>query len=124
MEIDDELHEGPESGESGGVRDPGLDRHQWETEWEGLQEQLEDAPADTLPELAGLIERMLAARDFPIDDEVADEGVEPEILVEFRSAREIARRVDRGDDVDPGDVGEAIHNLRDIYERLIDRPEN
>jgi hypothetical protein len=106
------------------VRDPGLDRHEWETEWQALEPELEDAPAETLPELGDLVERMLVARGFPIHDEVADDGIEPDLLVEFRSAREITRRIERGDDVDPGDIGEAIRNLRDVYEQLIDRPDN
>jgi hypothetical protein len=106
------------------MRDPGLDRHNWETEWEQLAEELETSPAETLPELADLVERMLRERDIPVDDAVADDGVEPEFLVNYRSGREIATRAERGEDVDPGEIGQAIHNFRDIYERLIDRPEN
>jgi len=106
------------------VHDPGLDRHEWETEWQALEPELEDSPEQALPELADLVERMLNERGMPIDDEVADDGIEPDILVEYRSAREIANQVERGEDVDPGDVGEAIQNLREIYAQLIDRPSN
>lgn len=105
------------------MRDPGLDKHDWQTEWEALAEQLEDAPAETLPELGDLIERMLRESNIPIDDEVADDGIAPDTLVEYRSAREVASRVERGEDVDPSDIGEAIHNFRDLYEQLIDRPD-
>jgi hypothetical protein len=105
-----------------GMRDPGLDRHEWETEWQALEADVEDSPGETLPELDDLIERMLVARGFPIHDEVAYDGIEPDLLADFRSAHEIARRVDRGDDVDPAEIGQAIHNYRDIYEQLIDRP--
>lgn len=104
------------------VRDPGLDRHEWETEWQALEPELEDSPAQALPELGDLVERMLRERGIPIDDEVADDGIEPDILFEYRSAREITTRVERGDDVDPAEIGEAIHNFRDIYAQLIDRP--
>jgi hypothetical protein len=106
------------------VRDPGLDRHAWETQWQALEDELEGAPAETLPEVADLVERMLRERGFPLDDDVADDGVEPEVLVNYRSAREVATRVERGDDVDPADIGQAIHNFRDIYEQLIERPDN
>ena len=106
------------------MRDPGLDRHNWETEWEQLAEELETAPAETLPELADLIERMLRERNFPLDDAVADDGIEPDVLVNYRAGREVALRVERGEDVDPSDIGQAIHNVRDIYEQLIDRPDN
>ncbi|MDQ4018898.1 MAG: hypothetical protein M3188_03575 [Actinomycetota bacterium] len=106
------------------MRDPGLDRHTWETQWQALEDELEDAPAETLPEMADLVERMLRDRGFPLDDDVADDGVEPEVLVNYRSARDIATRVERGDDVDPAEIGQAIHNLRDIYGQLIERPDN
>ena len=101
------------------MRDPGLDRHEWATEFEQLEPLLEDAPAEALPELADLVERMMIERGLPINDPVADEGIEPAILVEFRSAREISDRADRGESVDPGDLGEAIHSYRDIYQHLI-----
>jgi hypothetical protein len=54
---------------------------------------------------------MLREGGFPIDDVVSGSRIEPDILVEFRSAREITNRVERGEDVDPGDIGEAVHNF-------------
>jgi hypothetical protein len=105
------------------VREPGLDRHEWETEWEGLEAELEDAPAQALPEVGDFIERMLRDRGLPLEHEDADDGIAPEILADYRSARETALRVERGDDVDPSDIGEAIHNFRDLYDQLIERPE-
>jgi hypothetical protein len=124
MESYEDLRDEELAGESAAVRDPGLDRHEWETAWEGLQEQLHDAPAEALPELAGLVEEMLLARGYAVDDPVADDGIEPDVLVSYRSARELTLMVERGDDVDPSDLGEAIHAYRDIYEQLIDRPDN
>jgi hypothetical protein len=124
MESYEDLRDEELAGESAAVRDPGLDRHEWETAWEGLQEQLHDAPAEALPELAGLVEEMLVARGYAVDDPVADDGIEPDVLVSYRSARELTLMVERGDDVDPSDLGEAIHAYRDIYEQLIDRPDN
>ncbi len=102
------------------MRDPGLDRHEWETEWQQLEDDLETAPAETLPEVAHLVERMLRERGFPLDDAVADDGMEPELIASYRSGREIATRVERGEDVDPAEIGQAIHNLREIYARLIE----
>ena len=46
------------------------------------------------------------------------------MLVSFKAGREVAVQVDRGADVDLGDVGEAIHAFTEIYEQLIDRPDN
>jgi hypothetical protein len=38
---------------------------------------------------------------------------------EFRSAREVARRCERGDGLDPGDVANAIEGLRAVYDHVI-----
>src|SRR5690242_9270226 len=98
--------------------DVGLDRHVWVSEWESLQDDLHDQPAETLPAIADLVGRMLQAEGFPLDDPVAAGGAEPEMVVEYREARRIADLTAGGGDVDPGDVGSAIEDLRSIYERL------
>jgi hypothetical protein len=105
------------------VREPGLDRHEWQTEWEGLEEDLADSPVQALPAVGDLIERMVREHGWPIDDEVADDGIEPDLLARFREAREVTNQVEHGDDFDLGDVGQAIHTYRDIYEQLIDQPD-
>jgi hypothetical protein len=76
-----------------------------------------------LPELDRLIERMLVEEGYPIDDAetVTDEGIDPEVLASFRAAREITERADRGEDVGPGDVGEAVRLYRELYEHLVAR---
>ena len=102
----------------GDVHDPGLDRHEWETEWQQLEPLLEDAPAEALPELGDLVERMLYEHGIPIDDEVADDGIEPEVLREFREARRITSLVERGEDVAPGDLGAAVRAYRSLYHYL------
>jgi hypothetical protein len=100
--------------------EPGLDRHEWESEWQSLEEQLADAPAETLPELDDLVGRMLEARGFAIDDPVALEGDEREIVAEFLAARETTRLVDSGsDDVSPGDVAAAINGYRAVFENVL-----
>ena len=101
------------------VVEPGLDRHEWESEYQALEEQLRDAPAEALPELRALVERMLVERGYAVDDPVADDGVEPEILAEYRAARELSDRIDREERVDPGDVGAAVHGLVAVYEHLL-----
>jgi hypothetical protein len=101
------------------VLEPGLDRHDWETEFQALEEELHAAPAEALPELANLVERMLEERGFAVGDPVASDGVEPEVLAEYRSARETATRLDRDEDVDPGDVGAAINGLIAVYQHVL-----
>jgi len=105
------------------MNEPGLDRHEWETAWESLEESLHDSATETLPEMGDLIEEMLQSRGFDLS---ADDGeaASSELVVAYRSAREVTLMVERGDDVDPGDVGDAINSYREIYGQLIDRPEN
>jgi hypothetical protein len=105
------------------MSEPGLDRHEWESEWEQLESDLEDSPSEALSELDDLIARMLAEAGYPTEtpDFVDDEGIDPEIAVSFLSARAVTRQVDRGDDVDPGDVAQAINDYRDLYHHLLNR---
>ena len=102
------------------MQEPGLSRHEWESEWAVLEEQLADSPADVLPELDDLVARMLNERGFAIDDPVASEGDEPEVLTDFRAAREITRLLaDGADGISPGDVASAVNGYREVYECLI-----
>ena len=103
------------------MSEPGLDRHDWESEWAGLEPLVVDAPAEALSELDDLVARMLAEAGYPTEseDSVDDEGIDPEVLASFRAARELTRQVDRGEDVDPGDVGSAVGLYREIYEHLL-----
>jgi hypothetical protein len=99
--------------------EPGLDRHEWESELATLEEGLTDDPAGTLPALADLVERMLEERGLPPGDPVADDGIDPEILASYRAARETADLVDGEEDVDPGDVAAAIGNLRAVFDHIV-----
>jgi hypothetical protein len=99
--------------------EPGLDLHEWETEMQALEEDLADSPAETLPELQDLLRRILVERGYAPDDPVASDGDDPEILVTFRSAAETTRAVERGDDVDPGDIASAVNDYRAIYDTLV-----
>ena len=102
------------------MREPGLDRHEWETEWQSLEPLIVDSPAEALPEVDGLIERMMVERGYPVTEQAARESAEPEIVAEFLEARRIARLVDAGETVDPGDVGAAVTGYRNLYEYLVD----
>jgi hypothetical protein len=101
------------------MREPGLDRHEWESEMQALEDELAESPADALPELHDLVERMLEARGFDVGDPVASDGDEPEVLAEFRAARDTTRALERGENVDPGDVAAAVNGYRAIYDHLI-----
>ena len=101
--------------------EPGLDLHEWQTEWEELEPLVADSPREALPELDDLLERMLVARGFAPDDPVAAEGDEPEVLANFRAAREITRRAESGADLSPGDVAPAIEDYREVYRALTEQ---
>jgi len=100
--------------------EPGLDKHEWESLWQQLEEDVETAPAEALPELDRLVERMLVARGYAIDDPVVREGDDRDIVAEFLAAREITRLVERGaEDVSPGDVAAAVNGYRSLHDYLI-----
>jgi hypothetical protein len=100
--------------------DPGLDRHEWESEWASLEEGLADDPTDALSSLDGLVARMLEARGFAIDDPVVREGDDRDVVAEFLAAREITRLLDDNpNSVSPGDVAAAVNAYRSLYEFLL-----
>ena len=100
------------------MHEPGLDRYDWESEWATLEPELEDSPREALPALGDLVERMVRERGIPAGEPVADEDTE-EIFVTLREARETAERVDRAEDVDPGDVAAAVNLYREVYDHML-----
>jgi hypothetical protein len=100
------------------MREPGLDRHDWESEWASLEEDLQDSPRETLPAIGDLVQRMVRERGIGLGDPVAEEDTE-EIFVTLREARETAERVDRAEDVDPGDVAAALNLYREVYDYML-----
>ena len=100
--------------------EPGLDRHEWESQWQALEEQMKESPAEALPELDRLVEEMLNERGYALDDPVAREGDDREIVAEFLAAREITRVVEAdAEGISPGDVAAAIDGYRSLYEYLL-----
>ena len=89
------------------MHEPGLDLHEWETRWAELEEALVSDARSTLPAACDAIEEIVGS-DF------VDDGLD----VAFAAARETADRIESGDDVDPGDVGAAVENLRTIRDRI------
>jgi hypothetical protein len=104
--------------------EPGIDLYDWESEMAALEEQLAEDPVDALPDLDRLIARMLEETGYAIDDPVAVEGDEREIVDEFRAAHEITSAVERGSEgISPGDVAAAINGYRAVFDSLVaERP--
>jgi hypothetical protein len=101
-----------------GMTEPGLDLHEWETQWQQAQDDAEEDATGALAEMDRIIAEMLGARGFQLNEPVTEEGEEPEILREYLAAHETKLTVDTGD-FDPGDVGAAIEGLQAIYAYLV-----
>ena len=100
--------------------EPGLDRHEWESEMQGLEDQLHDSPAEALSELDDLVARMLRETGYDLDDPVVREGEEREVVSEFLAAREIARTYERGStELSPGDIAAAINGYRAVFDYIV-----
>ena len=100
--------------------DPGLNLHEWESEWQALEDDLRSDPAHALPELDRLLTRMLEESGYELTDPVVSEGDEREIVAEYLAAHEIAQAVERDvDDVSPGDVAAAVNGYRAVYDHLV-----
>ncbi len=98
--------------------EPGLDRREWEIEWQGLEPLVVDSPGEALPELDALIERMMRESGLPVEEESARESADPGLVAEFLEARRITSLVNAGEAVDPGEIGAAITGYRNLYEFL------
>ena len=101
--------------------EPGLDKHEWESQWSDLEERLRDDPSDALFELDELIARMLESRGLPLRERDGETDPEPETVLAFVEARRVTELVGAGKDVDPGDIAHAINCYRELYGVLLER---
>jgi hypothetical protein len=100
--------------------EPGLDLHEWETEWAQLEEAMEESPVETLPEVHALVTRMLREREVPLDEITEPPGEEGEMVSAYRAAAEMTRLVQQdAPGVSLGDVAAALENYRLVYDTLI-----
>ena len=100
--------------------DPGLDLHEWESEWQSLEDDLRTEPIQALPELDGLVARMLEESGYDLTDPVVREGDEREVVAEYLAAHEVVAAAERdSDDLSPGDVAAAINGYRAVYDYVI-----
>jgi iron uptake system EfeUOB component EfeO/EfeM len=98
---------------------PGLDLHEWESEWEALEDDLRTDPAQALPELDVLVARMLEETGYDLTDPVAREG-EREVVAEYLAAKEIVKAVERdAEELSPGDVAAAVNAYRAVFDHLV-----
>jgi hypothetical protein len=103
---------------SEGWQDPGLDRHEWESAWASIEDDVRDDPDAAVSRLADLVEDMLRTRGYEIGDPVERAGDEPEVVATYRSARQTAERAELGE-ASRGDVETALDDLRSIYDTVL-----
>ena len=102
------------------MQEPGLDRHEWQSELQSLEDDLHDDPFQALPGLADLVERMLIEAGYDLTDPVAREGDAREVVAEYLAAREVADLVETGNSqLSPGDVASAIEGLRALADYVL-----
>lgn len=100
--------------------EPGLDKHLWESWWQQFDEDVQTSPGEALSELDGLIAQMLEARGYAVDDPVASEGDDRDVVADFLAARDIARAAETTK-IDQEDIDTALGDLRDIHDFLVDQ---
>ena len=100
--------------------EPGLDRHEWESQWQALEDDLRTDPAHALPEFDRLVARMLEESGYELTDPVVREGDEREVVAEYLAAHDIVEAAERGsEELSPGDVAAAINGYRAVSEHLV-----
>ena len=99
---------------------PGLDLYEWESEWEALEEDLHTDPAQALPELNGLVARMLEDTGYDLTDPIGRDGGERAVVSEYFAAHEIVEAAERDSrDLSPGDVAAAVIGFRAVFDHLV-----
>jgi hypothetical protein len=97
------------------MNEPGLDLHEWETRWAEIEESFAEDPANTLPLACDEVERLLGLREG--DERLRTQYTELEAA--YEAAREVANRYEQGLEVDPGDFGAAIEDLRVVRAAIV-----
>jgi hypothetical protein len=102
--------------------EPGLDIHEWESEWASLEDDAADSPETALLVIHELITRMLKERVILDDDLVVVEGVAPDWGRTWEAGRELVALVDDpGEEVADQDIVDQLDEYRDLFEALIEQ---
>ena len=101
------------------MTEPGLDLHEWESQWAQLQEDAADSPDEALPELVRLTEQMLLDRGYDLENPVVVEDESRDIVSDFFAARDIARAAETTK-LDQEDIQTALDDLAEIHDYLVE----
>jgi hypothetical protein len=100
--------------------EPGLDIHEWESEWASLEDDMADSPETALPVVHELLSRMLVERNVLDENLVVAEGADPEWFRTWEAGRDLVAVVDDpGVDVDRQDIVDQLDEYRDLFEALV-----
>jgi hypothetical protein len=102
------------------MTEPGLDLHEWESQWAQLQEDAADAPDEALPELVRLIEQMLTDRGYDLENPVVVEDESRDLVSDFFAARDISRAAESSK-LEAEDVQTALDDLTEIHDYLVEQ---
>ena len=101
--------------------EPGLDVHEWQSEWASLEDDFADSPETALPQVHELITRMLAERQILDESLVAREGADPDFVRTWEAGRDLVARLDDpGLEVEQQDVVDQIEEYRGLFAALIE----
>jgi hypothetical protein len=104
---------------------PPADRESSALEWETVQRRFVDDPAIAVREADNLVNRVMAARGYPMSDfeqRAADVSVSyPSVVQNYRAAREIALRHSRGQS-STEDLRQAMVHYRSLFDELLETP--
>jgi hypothetical protein len=101
------------------MTEPGLDLHEWESQWAQLQEDAADSPEEALPEIVRLVGEMLADRGFDLENPVVVEDESRDIVADFLAAREIALAAETTK-LEQEDIQTALEDLTEIHDYLVE----
>lgn len=100
--------------------EPGLDVHEWQSQWASLEDDIADSPETALPYVHELITRMLKERKILDDSLVGLEGADPDWVRTWEAGRDLVLRIeDPSLDVEPQDILDQIDDYRALFETLV-----
>jgi hypothetical protein len=98
------------------------DHDRFASEWTRVQAEFVDAPSEAVSDADGLIQRVMSARGYPMEDfdrRAADISVEhPDVVENYRSAHSIAVK-ERGGDGDTEALRKAMVYYRSLFDELL-----
>jgi hypothetical protein len=99
------------------------ERERFSKRWESVQSRFVDSPKGAVTEAEDLVSSVMKARGYPVSDfdqRAADISVDhPRVVENYRSAREIALRVEKAT---TEDLRTAMIHYRSLFDELVQAP--